>query len=40
VVVDFIAWIRGEEKFDSLDALSSAMMRDCQQAREILERVA
>jgi riboflavin kinase / FMN adenylyltransferase len=34
--VEFHAFIRGEEKFASLEALSAQMARDCDQARHIL----
>ncbi len=37
MAVDFVAWIRGEEKFASLTDLSAAMMQDCQLARELLQ---
>lgn len=36
VEVTFIGWIRGEEKFDSLDALAAEMERDKAKAREML----
>ncbi|RFB76382.1 bifunctional riboflavin kinase/FAD synthetase [Methylovirgula sp. 4M-Z18] len=36
VEVDFVAWLRGEEKFDGLDALKAQMQRDVEKAREIL----
>lgn len=38
IEVLFIAWIRGEEKFASADALIARMKQDAAQAREILER--
>lgn len=38
MAVDFVAWIRGEEKFASLTDLSRAMMQDCQTARELLQQ--
>lgn len=34
--VGFVDYLRGEEKFDSLDALIAQMGRDCEQARTIL----
>ena len=34
--VEFVDWIRGEERFDSVDALVSRMDRDCVEARSIL----
>ncbi len=34
--VEFAHWIRGEEKFDSLDALVVQMKLDCDRARELL----
>jgi riboflavin kinase / FMN adenylyltransferase len=36
IEVEFHAFIRGEEKFASLEALSAQMARDCDQARHIL----
>ncbi len=36
VEVEFHAFIRGEEKFDSMDALMAQMQADCEQARGIL----
>ncbi len=38
IEVEFHAFIRGEAKFDSMDALMAQMARDCDQAREILGR--
>ncbi len=38
IEVEFHAFIRGEAKFDSLDALMAQMARDCDEAREILGR--
>ncbi len=35
--VAFIGWIRGEERFDSIDALIAQMNRDCGAARALLE---
>jgi riboflavin kinase / FMN adenylyltransferase len=35
--VAFVAWLRDEEKFDSLDALITQMNADCDQARRILQ---
>lgn len=35
--IAFVDWLRGEEKFDGLDALISQMKADCDQARHILE---
>ena len=40
VDVAFIGWIRGEEKFESIDALRRAMAADVAQAREALARSA
>ena len=34
--IDFVAWIRGEEKFDSVDALVERMNRDAAMARDLL----
>jgi riboflavin kinase / FMN adenylyltransferase len=34
--VAFHAFLRGEAKFDSLDALTAQIEADCQQARDIL----
>ncbi len=36
--VEFCAWIRGEEKFDSVDALVAQMNRDSDAARAALHR--
>jgi riboflavin kinase/FMN adenylyltransferase len=36
VEVEFLGWIRGEEKFDSLDALVAEMNRDKDKARALL----
>ncbi|MCL7713442.1 bifunctional riboflavin kinase/FAD synthetase [Stenotrophomonas sp. CPCC 101365] len=36
IEVEFVAKLRDEEKFDSLDALTEQMQRDAQQARRIL----
>ncbi len=36
VEVEFVAWIRGEEKFDGLDALHAQMQRDVDRAKKIL----
>ncbi len=33
IAVEFVAWIRGEEKFDSIDALIVQMREDCRRAR-------
>ena len=38
IEVAFHHYLRGEAKFDSLDALTTQMMRDCDQARELLAR--
>ena len=38
IEVEFHAFIRGEAKFDSMDALMAQMARGCDQAREILGR--
>jgi riboflavin kinase/FMN adenylyltransferase len=35
--IAFVEWLRGEEKFDSLDALITQMHADCDRARQILE---
>lgn len=37
MAVDFITWMRGEETFPSLTELQQAMMKDCQQARDLLQ---
>lgn len=39
VAVSLVAWIRGEEKFDSADALVVQMEKDCVDARSILAQV-
>ena len=36
--VSFIDWIRGEAKFDSLEALKLEMQKDAARARDILNR--
>ncbi|OWY63140.1 riboflavin biosynthesis protein RibF, partial [cyanobacterium TDX16] len=36
--VRFIAWLRGEERFDSVDALIAQMRADCDRARTQLDR--
>jgi riboflavin kinase/FMN adenylyltransferase len=36
IEIEFHAFIRGEAKFDSLDALMAQMAQDCDQARDIL----
>jgi riboflavin kinase/FMN adenylyltransferase len=36
VRVEMVQWLRGEEKFASLDALVAQMQNDIAQAREIL----
>ena len=36
IEVAFVGWIRGEERFDSADALVARMMRDAAQARAML----
>ena len=38
IEVDFLGWIRGEEKFDSAEALVARMKRDAVEARVILAR--
>lgn len=38
VAVDFLAWLRGMEKFDSIDALLERMADDVKRARELTER--
>jgi riboflavin kinase / FMN adenylyltransferase len=40
IEVAFHAFLRGEAKFDSLDALTAQMDKDCQAARAILRDVA
>jgi riboflavin kinase/FMN adenylyltransferase len=35
--IAFVEWLRGEEKFDGLDALITQMNADCAQARKILQ---
>lgn len=35
--IAFVEWLRGEEKFDGLDALISQMHADCEHARVILQ---
>ena len=37
VEVAFVGWIRGEEKFVSLESLIAAMNVDCARARKMLE---
>ena len=39
IEVAFHAFLRAEQKFDSLDALVAQIGRDCDEARQILERV-
>jgi riboflavin kinase/FMN adenylyltransferase len=39
IQVEFVDWIRGEEKFDSAEALVRRMDQDSQQARERLARL-
>jgi len=36
VEVTFVGWIRGEEKFEGLDALVAEMNRDKEKARAML----
>jgi riboflavin kinase/FMN adenylyltransferase len=36
--VAFVAYLRGEEKFDSLEALITQMDADCAKARVLLEQ--
>jgi riboflavin kinase / FMN adenylyltransferase len=36
IEVDFVAWIRGEEKFDGVDALVAQMNRDAADARRLI----
>ena len=38
VEVEFLSWIRGEERFDSAEALIVQMDRDAETARGVLER--
>lgn len=38
VEVSFVEWIRGEEKFDGLDALKARIELDVEEARAILSR--
>lgn len=37
VAVDFLAYVRGQQKFESLDALLKAMADDVQRCRELIE---
>jgi riboflavin kinase/FMN adenylyltransferase len=37
IEVSFVSWIRGEERFDSVEALVARMNRDCDAARALLE---
>ncbi|KPI13882.1 riboflavin biosynthesis protein RibF [Actinobacteria bacterium OK074] len=37
VAVDFLAYVRGQEKFDSLEALLKAMAEDVKRCRELIE---
>jgi riboflavin kinase/FMN adenylyltransferase len=37
VAVRFVEYLRGEAKFDSVDALVAQMERDCDQARDVLK---
>lgn len=39
IEIGFHHFLRGEAKFDSLDALTAQMERDCDQARELLTRL-
>ncbi|MBJ7282483.1 MAG: riboflavin kinase, partial [Acidimicrobiia bacterium] len=36
VAVRFVDWIRGEARYDSVEALIAQIQRDCDRAREIL----
>lgn len=36
--LSFVQWLRPEEKFDTLDALSAQIARDCDAGREVLAR--
>ncbi|MGO4126342.1 riboflavin kinase [Inquilinus sp. YAF38] len=36
--VQLVEWLRGEEKFDSLEALVAQIDRDCEAARQALAR--
>jgi riboflavin kinase/FMN adenylyltransferase len=38
VQVEFVGWIRGEERFESAEALVARMQEDARLARMILER--
>ncbi len=38
MTVTFVAWLRAEEKFDSLDALTTQMLRDAANAKDALAR--
>jgi riboflavin kinase/FMN adenylyltransferase len=38
IEVEFVAWIRGEERFNSADALVARMHQDARDAREVLAR--
>jgi riboflavin kinase/FMN adenylyltransferase len=35
----FVAWLRHEERFDSLEALTAAMQRDCRRAHALFDRI-
>ncbi|MBW8821672.1 MAG: bifunctional riboflavin kinase/FAD synthetase, partial [Streptomyces sp.] len=37
VAVDFLAYVRGQQKFESLDALLKAITDDVQRCRELIE---
>lgn len=36
IELEFIAWLRGDEKFDTSDALKAQMARDCERAETLL----
>ena len=38
MAVAFVAWLRAEEKFDSLAALTAQMLRDAENAKDALAR--
>ena len=36
ITVEFIAWLRPEKKFDTVDALKAQIAADCEDAKRIL----
>lgn len=40
IEVEFVEYIRGDQKFDDAEALKAQIRRDCQQAEEILQKFA